>query len=128
MSRITISCPACGRRLVAPFSDSGKSAPCPNCDNILTIPYVGLKRWQFWLSKAGAFVGSTILAAGMGDGAILLLPPFLILTVYLAYLRAINIGLKPVWATCALIPGSILYFGTAPTGGARRGGKRHSKH
>jgi DNA-directed RNA polymerase subunit RPC12/RpoP len=120
MEPIRFKCAKCGSKLRAKPEEAGTTSACPKCGNIIKIPFGGLKIGSYWAWKIFKYTGFIILGAAMGDGSFLLIPFTLGTSVYLAYLRAINIGNPGWYGVWGLIPGSIFYFGLTKEGAAKK--------
>ncbi len=120
MKPIKLKCRNCDAKLRAGTEEAGTISQCPKCGNQLAIPFPGIDRGAFFGWVVLKYLLSLVFATGMGDGVIILAPIFLFFSLFLAYLRAINIGHGPWWTLVAFVPFSIFYFGFARTGAARK--------
>lgn len=114
---ISVTCGNCDKTAKVGSMDGGLIFQCQQCGTKATVPFPGIGRAAYVGWKALKFTAVSMLASH-GDGVFLILVlPSIALSVWLAYLRGINIGLKPVTACLiGIIPGSFFYFFVMRTG------------
>jgi hypothetical protein len=106
MTKIKFRCPNCATMLSAPADAGLTSGHCTYCSTPLVTPMPGIGRASFAAAKIlGLWVGASLMMALLGDAGFLLIPLALGMSVWLNWLRFINIGHSGWWGFLGLVPG-----------------------